>query len=44
MEDLFYYLTTSQISEFLQLDTGPSLRGESITMLTPMPAGGPQTL
>lgn len=34
----------ADIGIFATFDVGPSLRGETITMLTPMPAGGPQTL
>ena len=34
----------ADIGIFATFDIGPSLRGETISMLTPMPAGGPQTL
>jgi len=34
----------ADIGIFATFDVGPSLRGETISMLTPMPAGGPQTL
>ena len=34
----------ADVGIFATFHEGPSLRGENITMLAPMPAGGPQTL